>query len=512
MEQTREIAQKGMAVANAVEMRGITKRYGALTATDGVDLAVAKGEIHAVVGENGAGKSTLMHVLSGLVRPEEGVVRVNGAPLRLGEPSSAADAGVGLVAQHFSLVGPFTAWENVVLGREPGGWARVDRAGAVEATDALARKLGIRFSPDAPVGDLPVGMRQTIEIVKALYRGAEILVLDEPTATLSPPEANRFFSVIHRLRRTGTTILLVTHRVREVLDHAARATVLREGRVVRTFARAEIDAEMLVRAVMGGEREGRGGTEDRRGAGAPLLELEGLRVSPEGHAQLEGLDLTVRRGEILGVAGVSGNGQRALTGAITGTLPVESGAIRLAGTEITGVSVRARREAGLAYIPEDRHDEGIIPDFTVRDNLILGRQGAFARVWGLDVSAMEAYARRLAERFDIRAQSLLQPARHLSGGNQQKLVVARELGRDPLFVLAADPTRGLDFRSSAFVLRELRSVRARGGGVLVFSSDLEAPFSVSDRIVVIYRGRIVGVRCREAFDASTLGRWMTGAN
>ena len=327
MEQTREIAQKGMAVANAVEMRGITKRYGALKATDGVDLAVAKGEIHAVVGENGAGKSTLMHVLSGLVRPEEGVVRVNGAPLRLGDPSSAADAGVGLVAQHFSLVGPFTAWENVVLGREPGGWARVDRAGAVEATDALARKLGIRFSPDAPVGDLPVGMRQTIEIVKALYRGAEILVLDEPTATLSPPEADRFFfrypqtqadrdddSPGHPSRPGGPGSRCESHGS---AGGSGRPN-LRSGGDRRGDARP------------GGDGWGTGrerGTEDRRGAGAPLLELEGLRVSPEGHARLEGLDLTVRRGEILGVAGVSGNGQRALTGAITGTLPVESGAI-----------------------------------------------------------------------------------------------------------------------------------------------------------------------------------------
>lgn len=496
---------------NAIEMRRITKRYGALVANDEIDLTITRGEIHAVVGENGAGKTTLMHVLSGLVRPEGGEVRVNGAPLRLGDPGAASKAGVGLVAQHLSLIAPFTAWENVVLGAEPSGWVGMDRSRAFAATDALAKELGVAFPLDQAVEDLSFGMRQTIEIMKALYRGAKILVLDEPTSTLPPPEAERLFALIHKLRERGTTILLVTHRIQEVLDHAMKATVLRDGRVAHCFDREEIDSEMLVEAILGGRGVPFEQDRDPVRSDETLLEVEGLTTSLSGQVRLEELELTVRRGEILGIAGVAENGQHALAGAITGTLPIESGQIRLAGKEITRASVGSRRMAGLAYIPEDRHTDGIIADFTVADNLVLGRQRQFSQVWGLDRVSMETYARSLVERFDIRSQGLQQQARDLSGGNQQKLVVARELGSDPLFVVASDPTRGLDFESTAFVHRALKAVRDQGSSALIFSSDLEELLSLSDRVAVICRGRIVGIQSREAFDVPALGRLMTGA-
>ncbi len=489
-------------------MRAITKRYGGLLANDGIDLTVERGELHAIVGENGAGKTTLMHILCGLVPPDAGEVIVEDRCLPPGD--ATLRDGMGLVAQHFSLVPTLTAWENVVLGCEPARWGRLDRRRACEQTAALADRLGVVFPLDVPVEALPLGNRQIVEIIKVLYRKARILVLDEPTSTLSPPEADRLFVLIERLRGEGTTVLLVTHRIREVQDHATRATVLRRGRRVRTFDRNEIAAEALVRAIVGGSKNAPVPLPGSPPPSAePLLKIESLHVST--HTPVNGLSLTLCRGEILGIAGVVGNGQKELVGAITGQLPVRDGTVVLNSRNITRLPPAARRAAGLATIPEDRQKEGLIPAFSLRDNLILGDQRRYSRLRGLNFPAMSAHARALIDRFDIRASSPRQLAAGLSGGNQQKAVVARELARNPDLVLAVQPTRGLDLNAAAFVHAQLDAVRARKGGVLLISADLEELLALSDRIAVIYRGRIVGNLPGRPFDMETLGKMMTGA-
>ena len=521
----------------AITMRDITVRYGPMVANDAVDLAVQPGEMHAVVGENGAGKTTLMHVLCGLVRPDTGTVCVDGRVLPPGRPDAALDAGVGLVAQHFSLIPPLSVWENVVLGCEPVRWGCLERRKARAQTADLVERLGVSLPVDAPVESLPLGVRQIVEIAKALYRRARILILDEPTSALSPPEADRLFTLVTRLRDDGTTVLLVTHRIREVQAHATRATVLRRGRIVRTFDRDDFDAGTLVQAIVGSREDGaspahRNGSSvpfsaSRKGAkaqrdtgtmqGRPLrsetlLQIERLDGPTGTRASLDSLTLAVHRSEILGIAGVAGNGQQALVRAVTGLSPVRAGRIVLNGRDITRDSVAARRAAGLGFIPEDRHVEGMIPGFSIRDNLLLGSQRRHTGVRGLDFNAVTAHAMDLIARFDIRCEGPHQLAHRLSGGNQQKMVVARELSRRPDLILAVQPTRGLDIRAAAFVHRQLMDVRARSGGVLLISSDLEELMALSDRIAVLYRGRAMGVQSRETFDSEALGRMMTGVN
>jgi len=512
-------------------MCDITVRYGPVVANDAVNLTVQPGEMHAVLGENGAGKTTLMHVLCGLVRPNSGTVCVAGRALPPGRPDAALAAGVGLVAQHFSLVPPLSVWENVVLGCEPARWGWLERRKARAQTAALVARLGVSLAVDAPVAGLPLGVRQIVEIAKALYRRARILILDEPTSALSPPEADRLFALVARLREDGTTVLLVTHRIREAQAHASRATVVRRGRIVRTFDRGDFDAGTLVQAIVGSRdgdapfhRSGRSVAFSASRTGAKtqgnvdamqsetLLRIERLDGPAGARAPLDGLTLAVHHGEILGIAGVAGNGQQALVRVVTGLSPVRAGRMVLNGRDVTRDSVAARRAAGLGYIPEDRRAEGLVPGFSVRDNLLLGSQRRYTGVRGLDFRAVTAYSEDLIARFDIRCEGSHQPADRLSGGNQQKVVVARALSRRPGLVLAMQPTRGLDIRAAAFVHRQLMAVRARGGGVLFISSDLEELMALSDRIAVLYRGRVMGVQPCEDFDAEALGKMMTGIN
>lgn len=505
----------------ALEMRGITKRYGSLLANEGIDLSVGGGEVHAIVGENGAGKTTLMHILCGLVRPDLGEVVVDGQALPLGDPRAALNAGLGLVAQQLSVVPALTAWENVVLGREPVRRGRLDRRAAIEATAGLARSLGVSLPLDVPVETLPLSMRQIVEILKALHRRARILVLDEPTSALAPAETARLLAMVRRFRDAGTTVLLVTHRIGEVLDTADRATVLRLGRRVETFERGDLQADRLVRAIVGERAEAGSAVLESvrprtrpyrrpREEDGPLLEIEGLKVEADGRALIDGLDVRVGRGEILGIVGVAGNGQRELAGAVTGRFRAAAGAIRMDGRDVTRHSQRDRRAAGLAVIPEDRVSEGLIPTFTLTENLALGFHRRFGGRWGLDLEEMARHAARLTDRFDIRAVDSRQHVSSLSGGNQQKVVVARELAGDPVLVVAIHPTRGLDLTAAAFVHAQLEAVRGRGGGVLLMSSDLEESMALSDRIAVIYRGGVVGEQSCDGFDAEALGMMMTG--
>jgi simple sugar transport system ATP-binding protein len=504
----------------AVEMRGITKRYGSLLANDGIDLHVGSGQIHAIVGENGAGKTTLIRILCGLTEADRGEAVVDGQALPPGNPRAALDAGLGLVAQQLSLVPTLTAWENVVLGREPARRGRLDRRAAVAASAELAQSLGVDVPPDVPVETLPLSTRQIVEIMKALYRRARILVLDEPTSALAPAESERLLVMLRRFRDAGTTVILVTHRIREVVDCADRVTVLRRGHLVETFARDNLGQEVLVRAIVG-EGEDRvpgvsGSAEPETTAPqglesgvGPILEVEGLRVEVGGRVPVDGLDLTVGRGEIVGIAGVAGNGQRELAGAVTGRLSATTGAIRLRESDVTRLSPSERRAAGIAVIPEDRTREGLIPTFSLLENLVLGRQRRFRGKWGLDRSAMAGHASRLMDRFDIRADDPGLPVSTLSGGNQQKALLARELAGSPALVVAIRPTGGLDVRATAFAHAQLDSVRRRGGGVLLISPDLEEATALSDRISVLYRGRVVGEQVRGGFCVEALGRMMT---
>ena len=526
-------------MATAVDMRRITRRFGSTVANDAVDLTAEAGSLHAVVGENGAGKSTLMHILAGLLAPDEGEVFVDGRPLEPG--ASDTRNRVGLVAQHFSLVPTLTAWENVVLGAEPSRWGRLDRKSAVAQVDRLSNSLGIRLPPDVAVSRLPVGARQMVEITKALYRRAGVLILDEPTSAISPPESARLFEVLHRLREGGVTVLLVTHRVSEVVHHATAATVLRRGRAVRTFTRDELAPGALVTAILGQSGDevsppaenghatpaedgratpaengrapraetGRARSPEQFATSPPLLEIEHLTVMSDNRAAVDGLSLCLHPHEILGIAAVSGNGETELVRAISGTAPATGGSIRLRSRNIARLSVARRLEAGLALIPEDRLLDGIVPGFSLQDNLILGQHRKFAGPFGLRQGEVASHAAALMDEFDIRASDSMQPVEALSGGNQQKAVIARTLSRSPAAVLAVNPFRGLDVAASAQVRKQLLGVRQRGGGVLLLSPDLDDLVSLCDRIAVMNRGRITGIQTRGRFDTEALGRLMT---
>ena len=492
-----------------VEMHDVTKHFGSVLANDGIDLVVNRGDLHAVVGENGAGKSTLMHILAGLLRQDSGTVAVG---CRTSGPGVRGNReGVGLVAQHFSLVPTFTAWENVALGCEPTRMGRLDRRRAASEVDRLADTLGVQLPPDVPVGLLPVGTRQIVEILKALYREARVLILDEPTSAISPPEADRLFALLTQLRQRGVTVLLVTHRVAEVTAHATGATVLRRGRVVADHPGEALSTESLVSAVMG---ESYGEAEAARpfrvdAQAEPLLEVIDLTEAQGGAAGVEGLSLSLYPGEILGIAGVAGNGQAELVGAIAGHIRTASGDVCIRGHSAGRMSVADRRRAGLAFIPEDRNRHGLVMGFPLQDNLILGDHRRFCGPWGMRAKSVAHHTAGLIRRFDIRSADATHPVASLSGGNQQKTVIARELSRDPDVILADNPFRGLDVAASAFVRKQLLAIRERGGGVLILSPDLDELMGLADRIAVLYGGRIVGMQHRGAYDRRRIGEQMT---
>lgn len=506
-----------------IRMRGIVKRYGGLPALDGVDLEVRAGEAHALVGENGAGKSTLVRVLAGLTTPTAGEVEVEGHPLPPGDPQAALAKGIAVVQQHFALVPALTVAENVVLGAEPRRGPFLDRRRIAREVEALIARLGVPLRPGDRVEGLTVGQRQAVEILKALHRRVRCLVLDEPTSALSPAEAQRLFEAVRRLRAEGVALLLVTHRLREVFAHADRATVLRRGRVAGRFDVRDVTEADLARAVIGEGAVADVRVERAAGVGEVLLEAQDLSATDErGAPALNGLSLVLRRGEVVGVAGVAGNGQAELARALAGRLPVTSGQVFFMGEPVAGRALAAR--LGLSCIPEDRDAEGLVLPFSLAENAILGdhREERFS-AFPFHVSrftfhnslfnadAIRAHAESLIHQFDVRAQGVASPAESLSGGNRQKLVVGRELGRNPHLVIAAQPTRGLDIRAAAFVHGQLIAARDRGAGVLLISQDLEEILRLSDRVLVMVRGRIVADLPRAGADEERLGRLMTGA-
>ncbi|MER5196666.1 ABC transporter ATP-binding protein [Streptomyces sp. NPDC002755] len=490
----------------AVELRGITKRFPGTLANDAVDLTVRHGEIHALMGENGAGKSTLMSVLYGMERADAGSIRIDGREVRFTSPSDAMAAGLGMVHQSFKLFDSLTVAENVVYAAEPRRFGLVDRAAARRRVRELAAEHGLAVDPEARVGDLPVGLRQRVEILKLLHRGARTLILDEPTAVLTPAEADALFGVLKSLTAQGRTVVLVTHKLREVLEGSDRVTVLRDGRVAARLVTSDTTADEIAAAMTGRAVE-----LDRVHApgtpGAAVLRVTGFHTD-----SVHDVDLTVRAGEIVGIAGVAGNGQSELVEALAGLRPVAAGQVTLQGDDITHASATERRAKGLAYVPEDRHAVGTAPAASVADNLAMGHHRSTLSTRGLlPPAAVRAHARRLVERFGIKAATTEVPASALSGGNLQKLLIGRELAHEAPLLLVEQPTRGVDIGAIQNIHDQLIAYRDAGHAVLLVSAELSEIRGLADRVLVMYEGRVAASYAKEEADERTLGLAMAGA-
>ncbi|MDA8203932.1 MAG: ABC transporter ATP-binding protein [Chloroflexi bacterium] len=494
-----------------LQMRGITKAFGTLLANDHVDLTVRDREIHAVVGENGAGKTTLMNILYGLIHPDSGEIVIDGSPVRIRGPRDAIAVGIGMVHQHFQLVPVMTVAENVVLGQEPGGIV-VDRRAAVRQVGELSERFGLVVDPTARVETLPVGVQQRVELLKILYRGSRLLVFDEPTAVLTPQETDELFEILRGLVAGGKTVILITHKLNEVMAISERVTVLRQGRNAGELETAKTSPAEIARAMVGREVLLRV-ERDEAHIGEERLRLDGLKANSDRQLPaLDGIDLTIRSGEIVGIAGVSGNGQLELAEVIAGLRPVTDGHVFLGGEDVAHQTTAERRVHGLAYIPEDRQARGLVLPFDVKDNLILGSQSRppFAQRGQRNSDAVDERAKELIQRYDIRPPDPEAPAQSLSGGNQQKVVVARELAENPKVLVAAEPARGLDVGATEFIHRQLIEQRDHGLAILLISSELDEIFSLSDSIAVIYRGHIVEVVPSAAADRERIGLLMAG--
>jgi simple sugar transport system ATP-binding protein len=496
-----------------LEMIDIVKRYPGVLANDHVDLAVEHGEIHALMGENGAGKSTLMSILYGLQSPDEGYIKLGGRTLFLKSPLDAIANGIGMVHQAFKLFESLTVWENVVYRREPRRGLFVDGARARIQVAELAQRHGLPIDPDARVGDLPVGVRQRLEILKALYRDARVLILDEPTAVLTPAEVGTLFEVMRSLAASGCTILLVTHKLHEVLAVTDRITVLRGGRVAERLVTAATNPDAIVRAMTGRHIAGLSAKAPHV-PGAVKLEAQGLVVERHGRRAVDEVSLTVCGGEIVGIAGVAGNGQSELIEALMGLTPIAQGSVRVDGRDLTRASVAAHRAGGLSYIAEDRARTASAATACATDNLAMGfhRAAPLAVKGLLQAKAMRTWARGLIERFAIKIASESIAVGTLSGGNLQKIVTARELAHAAPVLIAEQPTRGVDVGAIAFIHAELLKVRERGHAILLVSAELSEILALADRILVMYEGRIVGEFAREAADETLLGLYMAGGS
>jgi general nucleoside transport system ATP-binding protein len=497
--------------ALALELRGITKRFGALVANDAIDFELRRGEIHALLGENGAGKSTLMNILYGLHQPDEGEIRLDGEPVRVDSARRAIGLGIGMVHQHFMLVPVMTVAENLVLGTEPHRGPLLDYKSAKARTRELSERFGLAVDPDARVEDLGVGAQQRVEILRALFRGAKVLVLDEPTAVLTAQESQDLFRVLRALKEDGTSIVFISHKLNEVLDVSDRVTVLRRGKMIDTV-QTEGATERSLATLMVGRDVLLRVEKPEHTPGEPLLEVRDLYVRDDRDLPaVNGLSLTVRAGEIVGLAGVDANGQSQLIEAIVGLRKPESGVIIVAGRDITGASALHAIEAGVGHIAEDRHERGLVLQFDLAENLsLLEYRKPEMRTMGLlSPSRMDDRAKQLLSDYDVRGGDTGTPASSLSGGNQQKVVIARELSADPKVLIAAQPTRGLDVGAIEFVHRRLVEERDKGVAVLLISLELEEIRSLSDRALVIYEGAIVA-ELPPAASEEEFGVMMTG--
>jgi simple sugar transport system ATP-binding protein len=496
-----------------LRLEGITKRFGNFVANDGIDLEVEPGSIHALLGENGAGKTTLMNILCGLYHPDAGQIYLNDRPIQITSSSRAIQLGIGMIHQHFMLVPQLTVVENVILGTHP--TLRLNLREKAQEIAQMSTTYGLTVDPLARVGDLPVGIQQRVEILKALYRKARLLILDEPTAVLTPPEVEGFFQILRQLATAGQTIIFISHKLEEITSLCDRVTILRQGKVVATLPTQSTTRQELARLMVGREVL----FQPRKGEQTPgdlVLKVEGLQVKDRRDLPvLRGIDLQLRAGEILGIAGVDGNGQRELADAIAGLQPISTGTIQLQGEDITHLPVQQRvRYLKLGYIPEDRQTMGLVMRFTIARNLILKlfSRLPFCRRWVLQREVINTNAAAAIAKFDIRATSSKLRVNQLSGGNQQKVVLARELSGSPRLIIAMQPTRGLDVGATEYVQQSLLAERERGTAILYISTELEEVMAMGDRIAVMYGGKFVAVLDAKTASREQIGLLMAGGN
>ncbi|QPI66583.1 ABC transporter ATP-binding protein [Exiguobacterium sp. PBE] len=496
-----------------IEMLNIRKEFGTFVANDNITLQLRKGEIHALLGENGAGKSTLMNVLFGLYQPEGGEIRVHGKKVNIENPNIANELGIGMVHQHFMLVEKFTVTENIILGLEPKSGITIDRATARKKVMEISEQYGLRIDPDAKIEDISVGMQQRVEILKTLYRGADILIFDEPTAVLTPQEIQELIQIMKRLIAEGKSIILITHKLKEIMQVADRCTVIRRGRYIGTVEVDETVNEDSLAEMMVGREVNFDAEYSKADPQQVVLDVQNLVVKDGRSLKVvEGLDLQIRAGEVLGIAGIDGNGQTELIEAISGLKKPESGKVLLNGKDVTGHTPRKMTEAGIGHIPQDRHKHGLVLDYSIRDNMVLQTyyKEPFSKRGLMNYKAVAEKAKALIEKFDVRTPSIDVPARALSGGNQQKAIIAREVDRSPDLLIAAQPTRGLDVGAIEFIHEQLIKEREKGRAVLLISFELDEILHVSDRIAVLYEGKIVGIRDPKVTTEQELGFLMAG--
>jgi ABC-type uncharacterized transport system ATPase subunit len=497
-----------------IEMLNIRKEFSGFVANDNITLQVKKGEIHALLGENGAGKSTLMNVLFGLYQPEQGEIRVKGKPVKITNPNIANDLGIGMVHQHFMLVDVFTVTENIILGKETTKGGRIDLKRAEKEVRDISERYGLSVDPKAKIADISVGMQQRVEILKTLYRGAEILIFDEPTAVLTPQEIKELIQIMRTLIKEGKSIILITHKLKEILEVCDRCTVIRKGKGIGTVNVNETNQNELASLMVG--REVVFKTEKKPAEPKQeVLNIKDLVVKDSrGVTAVNGLDLQVRAGEIVGIAGIDGNGQTELIEAITGLRKSESGSVKVNGKELHNLTPRKIAESGVGHIPQDRHKHGLVLNYPIGENMVLQTyyQKPFSKRGILNFTEIYNKARKLITEFDVRTPSEYTLARALSGGNQQKAIIGREVDRDPDLLIAAQPTRGLDVGAIEFIHKRLIEQRDHGKAVLLVSFELDEIMNVSDRIAVIYEGEIVAVVDPKATTEQELGLLMAGSS
>jgi general nucleoside transport system ATP-binding protein len=501
-------------VAIAIELAGITKRFPGVIANDDINLTVEAGEIHAICGENGAGKSTLMKILYGMQKPDEGTMHVDGEEVDFSSPTDAIDAGIGMVHQHFMLADQISVLENVILGTEPTKWGgRIDFASAREHLDEVSDAFGLDVDASDLIENLEVGERQRVEIIKVLYRGAKIIILDEPTAVLVPQEVEELFRSLRELKASGVTILFIDHKLQEVLEISDTITVIRRGKTVATVKSDAVTAGDLAELMVGSELPTPNTTASTV-TDEVALKVVNLTLLDQFHRpSVDNVSFSIRKGEVLGIAGIEGNGQTELVDAIIGTELIHSGCIELLGVDITDASVRRRRESGIGYIPQDRHREGLLLPAPLWENAALGHQtqAPYSKGIWIDRSGARKQTERIREEFDVRTPSVETSAQTLSGGNQQKFIVGREMTADPKLLVAAHPTRGVDVGAQAEIWSDIRNARAAGLATLLISADLDELIGLSDTIVVMFHGELVATLDPSEVTPRLLGSYMTGA-
>lgn len=497
-----------------VEMRGITKRFPGIVANDSISFKVNKGEIHALLGENGAGKSTLMNILFGLYQPDEGEIYINDKKINITDPSIAIDLGIGMIHQHFMLVEPYTVVENIILGAEPTKGLTINYAKARKKVIELSEQYGLQVDPDRLISEISVGMQQRVEILKTLYRGAEILIFDEPTAVLTPQEIEDLIAIMHNLVNEGKSIILITHKLKEIMAVSDNVTIIRRGKVIDSVSTSDTTVDDLASKMVGRKVSF---SVDKKDAeiGEAILQVSNVTAKDNrGIPALKGISFEVRRGEILGLAGVDGNGQKELIEVLTGLRKMDSGEVILRGESIKSAKPRKISEDKVAYIPEDRQKRGLVLEFTVAENMVLKDyyKPEFNNKGFLSYDKINQHAKKLIAEYDVRTPSETTDARSLSGGNQQKIIIAREVDSDPDLLIATQPTRGLDVGAIEFIHKKLIEQRDNGKAVLLYSLELDEIMNLSDRIAVVYEGRIVGIVYPNETTEQEIGLMMAGSD